>query len=348
MISQFIDQRAINNNRLDWIDYAKGIAISMVVYRHTLIGLHLAGLSISDNLWLTTQIGLTFRMPLFFLLSGIFFSKSVNKRSKYGYFIHKFKTIMYPYFLWSFIQMSIQMILIDYTNAQFNSWTDYLLIFYKPIGQFWFLYALFNVSILYLLTEILIKNKYILLILGIVLFYFSPGGNWGINPINDVMRLFVFFVIGDISSPYLLNNKYHKFFESRILLIALFVFAIFGEWIIIGLNDAGSLILLFFAVIGSASTMNISFVISSFHNKYLSIIRIFGYHSLYIYLLHPFVSAGFRIVMINVFGISNLPFLLIVGTILGITGPVIFYSLCNYYNLWFLFKPDRPVSLRKI
>ncbi len=342
MLSNFIDPKAIYNNRLDWIDYAKGIAITMVVYRHVLIGLSLAGLEITPNLFVTTEVGLTFRMPLFFLLSGIFFSKSVNKRSKSGYFWHKFKTIMYPYFIWSVLQMSLQMMLINYTNAQFTSFSDFLLILFKPRAQFWFLYALFNVSVLYLLLSTVFRNnKLILFIIGVVLLYFSPIVEYG-KIVYDVMRLFVFFVVGDIASQFLLDQKNHKLLSSKKLTFFLLLIAVAGEWIIVGLENDNVFILLTFAIIGSAFTVCFAMILASVNSKFLLPIRVIGYHSLYIFLLHAITSAAFRIIMVNFFGITNVEILLPIGTIIGVIGPVLIYSFCAYYGMWFLFTPDNP------
>ncbi len=341
LFSNILDPASINNSRLDWIDYAKGIAITLVVYRHVLIGLGRAGLDIDPDLFITTHIGLTFRMPLFFLLSGIFFQKSVEKRARSGYFFHKFKTIMYPYFIWSFIQMSMQMMLIDYTNAQFASFSDYLLILFKPIAQFWFLYALFNVSVLYLILSHWVRNKVVLLILGVVLFYFAPDVKLG-KLVYDIMRLFVFFVIGDLVSKPLLDQNNYKKLASPVLALILFSVAVLGEWIIVGQQNDHVMILLLFALVGSSSTINVSFILSSAKSKILSVIRIVGYHSLYIFMLHAIISAAFRIVMINLFGITHVPFLLVGGTFLGVIGPVLFQSISLRLGLWFLFTPYNP------
>jgi len=347
LLIKILDSESLTNARLAWIDYAKGIAITLVVYRHVLIGLNRAGLDISPDLFITTEIGLTFRMPLFFILSGIFFSKSINKRSRKGYFIHKFKTIMYPYFVWSFIQMSMQMMLINYTNAQFTSVSDYLLIFYKPIAQFWFLYALFNVSALYLILAYFIKNKWILLIVGVVLFYFHPIVNLGKIPF-DIMRLFVFFSLGDIASSYLLGEKGRKTLTSPLTLIIVSCLAVIGEWVIVGLQNDYVLLLLIFAVIGSCCTIGLGYIFGELKNKYLDVIRIIGFHSLYIFMLHAIISAAFRICMVNIFNITHVPFLLIGGTIVGVIGPILFHSLSLRIGLGFLFNADKLLNINKL
>ena len=63
----------MSNARKDWVDYAKGIGIILVVYGHLLSSGYHAGLSIPKHFFeLSDSIVYTFHMPLFFLLSGLF------------------------------------------------------------------------------------------------------------------------------------------------------------------------------------------------------------------------------------------------------------------------------------
>ena len=56
-----------NGSRIEWIDLAKGICILLVVFYHVAICLHI-------DYPLSTQIA-SFRMPLYFILSGLFFKQ---------------------------------------------------------------------------------------------------------------------------------------------------------------------------------------------------------------------------------------------------------------------------------
>ena len=73
----------VNNSRLPWVDYARGIAIMLVLYRHIYEGISRAGLSGQKFAYLehANIIFYSFRMPLFFILSGVFIGKSLKKRS---------------------------------------------------------------------------------------------------------------------------------------------------------------------------------------------------------------------------------------------------------------------------
>ncbi|MGV6772632.1 acyltransferase family protein [Klebsiella pneumoniae] len=73
-------------------------------------------------IWLNSII-YSFHMPLFFFLSGLFFIKSIEKKGKLLLFIDKFKTIAYPYLVWSLLQGTIEVLLSRFTNSK-TSFTE--------------------------------------------------------------------------------------------------------------------------------------------------------------------------------------------------------------------------------
>ena len=58
----------------------------------------------------------------------------------------KLGTIVYPYFIWSVINIMIMLPLSGSTNNTYHFY-DILLILFRPLGMFWFLYTLFVLSI---------------------------------------------------------------------------------------------------------------------------------------------------------------------------------------------------------
>ena len=63
--------------RIDWVDYAKGICIILVVMMHSTIGLeHATG----QQGWMhnVVEFAKPFRMPDFFLLAGLFLASRIN------------------------------------------------------------------------------------------------------------------------------------------------------------------------------------------------------------------------------------------------------------------------------
>ncbi|HEU4471527.1 MAG TPA: acyltransferase, partial [Flavisolibacter sp.] len=143
----------LEKNRMAWVDYLRGIAILLVVYRHVLIGLERGAHDIPVLMERANMIFYSFRMPLFFILSGIFISASIAKKPLNRLVYNKFESLLYPYLVWAFLQISLQIVLSRFTNSE-RTLMDYTMIFYQPRGldQFWYLPALFNATVIYLLT----------------------------------------------------------------------------------------------------------------------------------------------------------------------------------------------------
>ena len=64
----------LSNKRFGWIDYDRGISIILVTYRHCYEGMENSGMKMHDYpiLEYLNYFLFGFRMPLFFIASGIF------------------------------------------------------------------------------------------------------------------------------------------------------------------------------------------------------------------------------------------------------------------------------------
>jgi fucose 4-O-acetylase-like acetyltransferase len=135
--------RAAAPGRIGWIDAARGIGILLVVLGHTLGGLidSLAGADAPALRWLFLGI-YTFHMPLFFLLAGLLVAQRLEKGT--GRFLRGLlPTIVWPYLLWSVVQLGVIFAIGSLANRPIESiWPGLLGLGWKPVSQFWFLYAL--------------------------------------------------------------------------------------------------------------------------------------------------------------------------------------------------------------
>ena len=326
--------------RLEWVEYAKGIAIILVVYRHILIGVERSGLDVA--LWLknANEVVYSFRMPLFFVLSGIFAARSIKKRSNIDFFKNKLSTIMYPYFIWGIIQISIQLILSKYTNAD-RSAIDflYLLVHPRAIDQLWYLYALFNVSILFLLLYSILKlHDNLILFISIILFGLSTLVK-EYSLIHDTCYYLIFFVIGHFASHYLLNKKNYRLYDSYKPFFFLFPFFWITQLYWLENRDMNLYIFGFIALLGTAFVFSISFILAKNSTLLFRPIQLAGRYSLQIYLMHLLVVSSVRMFLVNVVGIQEPIIILLIGWILGCILPIIIYNLLKKTVLKVLFEP---------
>src|SRR6478735_8668431 len=148
----FNSQKVLSTSRYPWIDYVRGISIILVVYRHVFEGLVNVGIgSISYPVLKYTNIFFfSFRMPLFFIVSGMFVTLSLSRKGIRSYINKRFDTIFYPLLIWGTIHITLQLLFSKYINAQRTPF-DYINLIINPrqIEQFWYLNALFFVGILY-------------------------------------------------------------------------------------------------------------------------------------------------------------------------------------------------------
>ena len=67
------------STRIDWVDYAKGICIVMVVMMHSVLGVEMAA-GDTGFMHAVVMFAKPFRMPDFFLISGLFLSRRHRPR----------------------------------------------------------------------------------------------------------------------------------------------------------------------------------------------------------------------------------------------------------------------------
>ena len=92
--------------RLDWVDCCKGICIILVVMMHSTLGVEKA---LGETTWLSAFIAWAkpFRMPDFFLISGLFLSRRIAQPWP-TYIDRKVVHFAYFYLLWMTIQLIVR------------------------------------------------------------------------------------------------------------------------------------------------------------------------------------------------------------------------------------------------
>jgi uncharacterized membrane protein YcfT len=339
----------LQKKRLEWVDYLRGIAIVLVVYRHVLIGLERSSFEIPVFLEKANMIFFSFRMPLFFILSGIFISGSIAKRSLGKLIFVKFDNLLYPYLIWATIQISLQIFLSGFTNSS-RTVEDYSFIFYQPraLDQFWYLPALFNTSFIYLLTKTKLRfNGWMQLALGTGLYFLTPFFNQ-ISMLSDWMEFYIFFALGDVLSNLFFKLRSQEFLKNRLtflLVIPVFIvtplYYLQQQPVYYSDDPNGRLAFLPIAIIGCFCMFVLAFRLQTWN--IMRFLRIVGYHSLYIYVLHVIISSFVRIVLTKIFGIQNAVILLLCGIAAGVTISVAVYNLLSRHSIgWRLFSLRKP------
>jgi fucose 4-O-acetylase-like acetyltransferase len=347
--------------RFTWIDYARGIAITLVCYRHVYEGSKEAGIPVRDYPFLEyVNIFLySFRMPLFFIISALFFARSMQKRGLKLYVESRARSILYPYFVWGILQLTLQMFFTKYTNSH-PTVSSYLDMLYQPreCAQFWYLYALFNVSVLYSFAKYFLKLTAIHnVILGIIFFYASCliyQQNINAGFATDILHYYIFFSLGDFLSSYLLDSKNQKYFESgKFLLVILVLFGAGQVYFLLeNLHHTTSkymhvefyqpFIFLLIALTGCLFVISLTFYMQK--KNTLKWLTVLGKHSLYIYVAHVIVFAFVRIVLSKFLGIQNVAVIILSGIASGLCVPILLYRLAVRLNMRWIFTLEKDTE----
>jgi fucose 4-O-acetylase-like acetyltransferase len=349
--------RNILAKRNDWIDYDRGLSIILVSFRHAYESIANSGFNMQTHPYLEyiNVFLFGFRMPLFFIASGMFVSSSLQKKGLNEYAYTRMDTILYPMFVWGIIQLTLQLLFNNYSNSGFQ-FTDYIWLIIDPrrTGQFWYLNALFCVGLCYAFLKTKLKfNKRHQLFLGITMYFFvaylrTIGSYWGF--MMDILQYYLFFCVGDIISSTMRNEKNQGLFSSNYLLVALIPVFFITQYNFTAINMEHKsnyyiehhmpLFYLFVALIGCAISMNISFILAKL-NKW-KFLKWVGIHSIHIYCMQIIIMAVTRLLLTKLFKVESIPVLTLIVLIAGVILPILAHTFLMRYHCWWLFSFRKP------
>src|SRR4051794_34074722 len=129
-----------SGQRIDWVDYAKGFCIVFVVMMHSTLGVENA---VGQEGWLHTVVAFAkpFRMPDFFLISGLFLAQVIDRDWR-TYLDRKVVHFVYFYLLWTAIQFAVKAPVFVQEYGPLSTIWFYLQSFVEPFGTLWFIYLL--------------------------------------------------------------------------------------------------------------------------------------------------------------------------------------------------------------
>ncbi len=303
-------------NRVALFDYARGMAIVLVVLGHAI---HMVSRQFPSTMpaWVfdLDRAIYTFHVPIFFLISGVLFAGSFDRRGGRGLLWHRVKTLLYPYVLWSMLHVISQSV----GNGQgFRSlWGDVFRITYFPPAHFWFLYVLFIcVAVAVAFRRVFTNERscaLALLLLSLCwygVYAFLPPG-----PLRDTGRSLPYFVVGAMWSA--LGGSASRMRSSWALVV--------GAWVLFVITvsaavfydlETGPILRLPLGLMGVVATwLTAGALTEGAGTRGLAMV---GRGSLTIYLVHVFVIYGFCLLLhcVNAAWWITLPIVVASGIVL--------------------------------
>ena len=330
-----IDMSTIKHARITWVDYAKGIGISLVVFGHTLRGIQNSGIIADSSAFRSVDSWIySFHMPLFYLLSGLFAERRVE-RGAGEFFREKLSTLAYPYLIWSTLQTLVQFSVGRHTNHQ-TSLHDLARILIDPIMQFWFLYALFLISLIYYFLRRCGLGPLAALAI-FALFWSTQGwvslGTW--LPLNATRTNGLYYALGCVMGRHGWIERFERASMTPMLLTALLGYGVVTVGVAQPLPPNLPLILIL-ALCGISASIALAVLLT--RTRDTEFIRVLGVYSLEIYVAHTIASAGIRIALQKVLKVQDATTHLVIGTVGGLLLPAVLGLLCRRYHAEFLFR----------
>ena len=200
------------------IDYAKGLAIILVVIGHW---------NPDDApIWWhqINKIIYTFHMPLFMMASGFLYIATLRSQSYFQFLLKKARRLMLPYISTSIIIITIKLLMQGNAYVEHPvTYFSYLEILWSPsAGYFlWFIWALWWMFVIipFFKTK---QSRLALFVVALILAYI-PLSATQIFCFAQTQRMLVFFVLGTLLSDYkvLLDGLYRIPWYLIVLLFSL-------------------------------------------------------------------------------------------------------------------------------
>jgi fucose 4-O-acetylase-like acetyltransferase len=326
-------------DKIPWVYHARGLALLLIVYRHILLGMKYSGIAMNEYLFDFQLFFFNFRMPTFFILSGVFLAKSLSRRTEGEVLKNKVGNLLYPYLLWGSLTLLLQINFSQISNAR-RDWDDFIKLFTQPraLDQLWYLMALFNGSWLYILLHRVLKagtGIHIAIALGLhVLSSFVEDYSF----FSDFFNFYIFLLTGALLSEWVLDKtKRDQLLNPANLKWILPVFLL-GQWFWFTHNEESGFYIPLFLVItyvGCFFLFNIAVLVArSGNSEWLAYM---GRYSLYIYILHVQVAAVMRKIVRTMYPEVDTWLLFSICYITAIIFPILFIRLFKNYGVERLF-----------
>lgn len=325
------------DDRVPWVDTAKGFCIILVVMMHATLGVGEAMGGEGFMHWVVA-FARPFRMPDFFLVSGLFLSRVIDRDWR-SYADKRVVHFLYFYVLWLVIQSAMKYGQVS--GGSIGGFVQHLAMsFVEPFGTLWFVYllAVFSVA-----TKLLRQvPSWVLLGFAAVLQIASVHTGWTL--IDEFCGRWVYFLAGYLLAPLVFDLARMAVAAPRIAVVGLAVWAVANGFFALmpsGLEHFQTLaslpvMSLALGAVGAVAVVMISALLTE--TRLADPLRYCGRHSIAIYLAFFLPMAATRAVLIKTGVITDVGLVSAIVTIAAVVVPLLLERLVRETPLSFLFR----------
>ncbi len=318
-------------SRVDWVDYAKGICIILVVLMHSTLGVEKAAGQVT---WIHGFIewARPFRMPDFFLISGLFLAQRIDRPWR-EYLDSKVLHFVYFYLIWMtilfFAKSGIMTGRIG-LSAGLEIWASG---FVMPNDAVWFIYML---PVFMAVIKLARPFPPILIFAaGAILEAMHVKTHWLV--IDEFAARFVYVFAGYWLSAHIFS--FARFVGSQPLPAVLTGFAAWALVNTLAVNSGYAAqpgISLVLGFLGACAVVTAGVLLSK--TSLAEALRYCGENSIIIYLAFSLFMSATRIILLRLGQPEDLAIVSLICTTAGIIGPILLYWTVRGTPLSFLFK----------
>ena len=325
---------ATDDGRVDWVDYAKGICIVMVVMMHSVLGVELAA-GQTGFMHAFVAFAKPFRMPDFFLISGLFLPLVIDRDWR-TYLDRKVVHFAYFYVLWVTIQFGFK----APAFAAESSWSHagylYLESFVEPFGTLWFIYLLPIFFVFIKLTRRIAPP--LIWIAAALLESAHVATGW--TAIDEFCARFVYIYSGYLFANLVFALSDRARAHPWLALAGLALWAVVdGSLVVLGLSE-WPVISLMLGLAGACAIITIGTLLARMN--WFGALRFCGEHSIVIYLAFFLPMATTRTLLLKTGVITDIGTISLMVTIIGVLGALAIWRIALALGANFLF--ERPAA----
>ncbi len=331
----------LTTNRIDWVDYAKGICIILVVMMHSTLGVEKA-IGQTGHLHHFIEWATPFRMPDFFLISGLFLARRISVPWR-NYLDTKVLHFAYFYILWMSIQFAMKGPGLAMEQGVTAALGSYALGFVQPFGTLWFIYLL---AIFFVVTKALKDVPPLMVFLAAALLEMLPL-HTGWMVLDEFASRYVYFFAGYWLAPVIFKSAEQLWARNAFALMALlYIWSFINSYAVLSGFSTAPLIGLLLGFAGAGAVITTGVLLA--RTGLAEWLRYLGAHSIVLYLSFFLFMAVTRAVTLKLIPGINVDVLATVTTLAGVVGPVLLFWLVRGTRLGFLFKRPDWISLKQV
>ena len=319
-----------SGSRLEWVDMAKGLSIFLVVmmYAASSVGEDTGGIGVLH--W-AIAFATPFRMPEFFLISGLFLSQVIDRPWR-AYADRRIVHYLYFYVLWALIHIIFKVGLLATDPVGAVEQIAWAVI--QPYGVLWFIYMLAVVGTVTKLLHDRRVPKWA--VFGIAAVLQMLPVHTGSYLIDQFAEYFVFFYAGYVLAPLLFGLAQWAVGHTALALLGLAIWAILNAALVfspgfamhpihpvMGYAGLPGLHLLL-ALVGTAALCVIAALLT--HLPFMDWLRWMGSKSLIIYVAFVLPMGISRMLLIKL-GFDEPTVLSLAIMAISIISPLVLYWL---------------------